>query len=248
MPLREEFERSGNLLFRWRSYLPLLLLPIILIALRNSEYMDGKVWNISASYFEFFAMLLSFLGLGIRCITIGFVPRGTSGNNVRGQLANTLNTSGMYSLTHHPLYLGNSLITFGVTVFVGTWWLPVLTALVFWLYYERIMFAEEEFLRKEFGDVYIEWASGIPAFIPRFRNWRRPELGFSFQTVLKREYSSFFGIVSAFTLLELFRDSLRYKKLHVDPLWLAFFCAGLAFYLFILILKKKTRSLYVEGR
>jgi hypothetical protein len=35
MALKEEFERVGNWLFRWRSYLPLLLAGIILTGMEN---------------------------------------------------------------------------------------------------------------------------------------------------------------------------------------------------------------------
>ena len=68
-----------------------------------------------------------------------------------GRWPSTLNTSGLYSVVRHPLYLGNYLMWLGVALFSRTWWAPVIVSLVFWLYYERIMFAEEEFLRRQFG-------------------------------------------------------------------------------------------------
>jgi hypothetical protein len=51
MPLREEFEKTGNWLFRWRSYLPLLLVGIVLIGLRHYHYPDHSeemddIWEI----------------------------------------------------------------------------------------------------------------------------------------------------------------------------------------------------------
>jgi len=36
MALREELERQGNWLFRWRSYLPLLIVPLFFVALYSS--------------------------------------------------------------------------------------------------------------------------------------------------------------------------------------------------------------------
>ena len=32
MPLVDEFEKSGNTLFRWRSYIPILMIALILAA------------------------------------------------------------------------------------------------------------------------------------------------------------------------------------------------------------------------
>ena len=37
MALRDELEKHGEWLFRRRSYLPLLILPILFVALKNSE-------------------------------------------------------------------------------------------------------------------------------------------------------------------------------------------------------------------
>ena len=52
MALREEFESSGNWLFRWRSYLPLLMLSLAVVALRNFKYVyyNGffdKLWELA---------------------------------------------------------------------------------------------------------------------------------------------------------------------------------------------------------
>ena len=37
--------------------------------------------------------------------------------------------------------------------------MPLLYMLIFTLYYERIIFAEEMFLRREFGQAYLDWAA-----------------------------------------------------------------------------------------
>jgi len=120
--------------------------------------------------------------------------------------------------------------------------------LIFFLYYERIMFAEEEFLRKKFGDTYLDWANKTPAFFPKFRNWQRPQLPFCFRTVIKREYLTFFGIISAFTLLEFVGDWVVEGRFIVDWMWLSIFSVSLVIFLIIRILRKKTRILSVPGR
>lgn len=92
--------------------------------------------------------------IGIRIFTIGHTSKRTSGRNTKRQIADTLNTTGIYSVVRHPLYLGNFFMFLGVMLFAHLWWLLLIYILVFWLYYERIMFAEEAFLRKNFGDEY----------------------------------------------------------------------------------------------
>jgi len=56
----------------------------------------------------YIAIALSMFGFIIRAIAIGTTPKGTSGRNTKeGQVAESLNTKGIYSMVRHPLYLGN---------------------------------------------------------------------------------------------------------------------------------------------
>ena len=247
MALREELERSGNWLFRWRSYLPLLLIVLFLIALTNFKYPGGNHgWD---EIWELFCFLISLSGLIIRMYAVGCAPKGTSGRNVTDQRANVLNTTGIYSITRHPLYLGNFIIWFGIILSVRLWWFMVVTLLIFWLYYERIMFAEEEFLRRKFGDEFLKWASTVPAFFPaKWKRWRKPDLPFKFKNALRREYSGFFAIISAFSVLELVEERIVEGRLVFDPIWSGLFGFGLVIYLTFLTLKKKTKFLDVQGR
>jgi protein-S-isoprenylcysteine O-methyltransferase Ste14 len=248
MAIREELEKYGNWFFRWRSYLPLLILPILLIALRNSEYLEQHAGDLADHIWEGFCIAISFLGLAVRCLTVGYVPKATYGRNTKEQRASTLNMTGMYSIVRHPLYLGNFIIFLGMTLFVEVWWFTLIAILAFWLYYERIIFAEEEFLRKKYGALFLEWSARTPTFLPKFKNWQQPTLLFSFRNVLKREYSSFFGIIASFAFLEIAGDIFAEGKLELDLAWAILFIIGLIVYLTLRILKRKTKILDVEGR
>jgi protein-S-isoprenylcysteine O-methyltransferase Ste14 len=248
MAFREELEKQGKWLFRWRSYLPLLILPIVFIALRNSEYLETTFGDTADGIYEGFCLTLSFAGLMIRCMTVGYIPRGTSGRNTKGQKAEHLNTTGMYSIVRHPLYLGNFFIVLGIALFLQAWWLSLIAVLAFFIYYERILFAEEEFLRKKFGESYLNWARKTPVFFPKVKNWRSPSLPFSMRAVLGREYSSFFAIVASFTFLEAAGDLVAESKLELDVSWMIFFSTGLIIYIVLRILKKKTGFLHSAER
>jgi protein-S-isoprenylcysteine O-methyltransferase Ste14 len=246
MALREEFENSGNWLFRWRSYMPLLMTVIMIASLRKFHYLDhsekfDELW-------ETFCLCVSLFGLGIRMFTIGFTPRGTSGRNTKEQIAETLNTKGIYSLVRHPLYLGNFFIWLGITLFAHQWSLTLICVLSFWIYYERIMFAEEAYLRKKFGKIFLDWSEETPAFIPSFRNWKKPELSFSVRNVLKREYNGFFVIILSMSLLEFTGNIFALGKPQLDLMWKIILCIGFLIWFTLRTLKKKTMLLHVEGR
>jgi protein-S-isoprenylcysteine O-methyltransferase Ste14 len=249
MALREEWERQGNWLFRWRSYLPLLIVPLFLVALYSQSTGALGDSRPGRQYWEAFCFILSLLGFAIRCLTVAYVPSGTSGRNTKEQIAGELNTTGIYSIVRHPLYLGNLIMILGLLLFVGVWWFALTGALLFWIYYERIAFAEEEFLRGKFGTPYLEWTEETPAFLPRFRNWKQPGLTFSIRKLLKREYHGFFAIIASFTCLDILQEIIVHTgNPQIHPGWVILFAIGLITYLTLNTLKKKTKILDEPGR
>jgi protein-S-isoprenylcysteine O-methyltransferase Ste14 len=249
MALKEEFTKTGNWLFKWRGYFPLLIVPFLLIALREPKYLEKAGGPTAQHLWEAFCLAVSFTGLIVRCAVVGYAPKRTSGRNTERQKAETLNTTGFYSVARHPLYLGNFIIFLGMILFVQTLWFILLCILSFWLYYERIMFAEEEFLRERFGASFLRWSEKTPAFLPKFRNWKKPALSFSLKNILKREYTAFFLILTAFSALDILGDLFTHDKFKIeDSIWLILFMAGFIIYFILRTLKTKTKFLNVAGR
>lgn len=248
MALREEIEKQGRFIFRWRSYLPLVFLPLFALALTQAKPLERIYGARIQEGWEIFCLLTAFLGLMVRAGVAGSVPRGTSGRNVKGQAADSLNTTGIYSLVRNPLYLGNFIIFLGIVLFIESGWFACVGILGFLFYHERVIFTEEEFLRRKFGGIFLEWAEQTPMLFPNFKHYRRPELPFSLKTVLRREYSTFMGIAAAFTFLGVLADGLAEKRLVLQPARFIFFGVSLVIYLTLMTLKKKTRLLDVAGR
>ena len=87
------------------------------------------------------------------------------------------------------------------------------------MYYERIIFAEENFLRNKYGEPYLKWTMETPIFIPRLSGWQQPNLDFSIKNVLKREYSGFFALFFTFALFDLIENYMRFDGWHLDYFW-----------------------------
>ena len=146
--------------------------------------------------------------------------------------------TGWYSVVRHPLYLGNYIMGLGVSLFPFVWWLPLIYTLSFALYYERIMAAEEDFLKNKFGDDFENWSTITPGFFPDFYKWDSPELNFSFKNILRREYSSLFALIFSFTVLDLIGNYLVIQELYVVTMWNILFWTTFAAYLILRFLKK----------
>ena len=217
-----------------------------LFGLKASGYDDSEV-NFEDGW-EIVCLGVSLFGLGIRVFTIGHVPDGTSGRNTRSQRADGLNTTGIYSLVRHPLYLGNFFIWFGISMFFRLWWLSLIFVLIFWLFYERIIYVEEEYLRAKFGKAWEDWAARTPIIVPKLKSYVKPALPFSMRNVLAKENHVFFVIILTFVAIELLEGLITEHELELDLMWII--ALGFAFTAWIIlrILKKKTNLLAVEGR
>jgi protein-S-isoprenylcysteine O-methyltransferase Ste14 len=120
-------------------------------------------------------------GLALRAL-----PRAISKNQ-------KLAMNGPYAYTRNPLYLGSALMGAGFAVAGGSWILALACVVLFAAIYWPVIRREEEYLRREFGEVYDRYAQQVPLFLPRFR---RIGAGEKFQWKQYRknhEYEAFLG-------------------------------------------------------
>lgn len=204
----------GHILFRWRSYIPLALTPLFVIAAVEvgGSLTHGR-WHRAP---EIVGLGLSLIGLALRGYVVGTAPRGTSGRNTRQQKAVTLNTRGPYSVMRHPLYVANTVMALGLATSTGHRWLPLLVVVAALLYYERIVAAEEAFLEERFGDEFRTWASRVPAMWPRLRA-RVPAPGrFSWRRVWRSEIHALGVIGGATFVIEVLKHYAERGRLVID--------------------------------
>ena len=251
MALQEELKKQGDFLFKYRSYLPLILLIIGLwIKIYQEIFIEEANKGIIAEILEFSAIIVGILGLSIRIFTVGYTPRNTSGRNTKGgQVAETLNTTGIYSLIRNPLYLGNFLMWVSIAMLTGNIWFVLLFSIGFWVYYERIVYAEESFLRQKFGKIYLDWTSKTPVFLPRHFRYQKPDFEFSWKKVLKKEKNGLFALFLLFWVFDIIEIYAREGIFSIEYNWkfIGAISTGIIYIIFK-YLKRHTTILNETGR
>jgi protein-S-isoprenylcysteine O-methyltransferase Ste14 len=240
MALYQEFRMQGNYLFKHRGILPLVILVPALIVYIYNDLPETKeeMWYEDA--IEYFSVIIGLLGLLIRAHAVGHAAPRTSGRNTdAGQVADSLNTTGMYSMLRHPLYLGNFLMWAAPALWTMELWFFLFFVLAFWLYYERIMYAEEAFLAEQYGDLYSKWASQLPAFIPNLRRYKKAVRKFNCKKVLRQEKSGLLALFLVFWLFDISADLIGEGLQAFDwDFWSIGALLSLFTYIFIKVLQK----------
>jgi len=248
MALQEELEQQGNFLFKYRGTLPLILLGGSMAVFAYTQiYSLGYDNLISYEKYEIIALIVSLLGLIVRIYTVGYSPANTSGRNTDEQLADVVNQTGIYSMVRHPLYVGNFLMWLGPAMLVQNAWFIVAFIFIYWVYYERIMFAEEQFLRGKFGDIYLKWAAKTPAFILCLKKYVKPNISFSLKKVIKKEKNGLAAVFLIFYIFRLIKEYIYTKSFALDT-WIFYAMLGSLVLYFILKFIKKYTAILEDGR
>ncbi|MBN2345862.1 MAG: hypothetical protein JXO51_05680 [Candidatus Aminicenantes bacterium] len=225
--------RLGKFLFRFRSFTPLPLILLTFLIFRPLS--PGWTWPLAG-------LAMALLGEGVRVAAVGFAGSGTSGRESFLK-ADSLNTTGLYSLLRNPLYWGNIFIFAGLLIAFANPWALALFAVFLFLQYHFIVLAEESYLRQAHGQAYEEYCRRVHRWLPLRGRWRAPVHGFDWKKVLFKENDSGFNLVLAWLLILAWREKcfagrVRRPLLIAAPtLLLAVLYAGIK-----ILKKKKKRS------
>ena len=237
MAMIEEYGKQGNFLFTYRSYFPLIFIAsgFVVFYFNRSQTTENL-----PLYLELIYLFIGLLGVLLRIVTVGHAAPFTSGRNKYFQRADSLNESGIYSQLRHPLYLANFLMWLSLALYVNNYWFVALFVLSYWYYYERIMFAEELYLREKFGTTYLKWAEETPAVVPKFKDYKKPVFSFNAKKIFRAEVNGIFSLFLVFTAFNSFENYLSDAVFLPDLFWSLGFLFVLVVYLILKVLKKGT--------
>jgi len=139
------------------------------------------------------------LALGLPIAAVGLALRAWAAGYIRKNDA--LATSGPYSYTRNPLYLGSTLLGIGFVLAGADWWMSLGVALLFVLVYLPVIRREEAFLRSRFGEEFNAYAGRVPRLLPRWGDGTTAGT-FSASLYLRhREYNALLGYLGLTAVL-----------------------------------------------
>jgi len=232
LALAEEFEKQGNILFKYRGIIPILFVVIGIFALFYEIKYTTFFFRNNFTY-DLFALGTTLFGLAIRFYTVGHSAKNTSGRNTHGQVAESVNTTGIYSIVRHPLYLGNFLMWLGVAFLTQNPWFILAFIFIYWVYYERIMFAEEQFLRGKFDSEYTSWAAKTPAFLPKLSKFIKAKLPFNLAKSIRQEKTGILLVFFAFFLFQSIENYFFSADIFTNNFWLFAFIGAVGYYIVV---------------
>jgi protein-S-isoprenylcysteine O-methyltransferase Ste14 len=140
-------ERMGEKLFRLRDYTPI---PVGIVALAVAVPSPASLVA---------GGVVALVGEAVRAYGVAFIG---SISRTRSYSNGQLVSSGPFAVLRNPLYFGNLLLSLGLSLMAGVWWVPLLVALFFYAQYIPIVAWEEMKLRRIFGQEYTKYCAVVP--------------------------------------------------------------------------------------
>jgi protein-S-isoprenylcysteine O-methyltransferase Ste14 len=115
------------------------------------------------------------IAAGAVVASFGLLVRAMAAGHLRK--SEELTTSGLYSRTRNPLYLGSAILATGFAIAGHSWLAGAIVAIYFGVSYYAVMRNEEEELRARWGHAFAEYAARVPLFLPRmFASHEQPSV------------------------------------------------------------------------
>ena len=180
--------KIGNFFFRIRSFTPI---PFIFALL----YFAKPAWYTIAMGGAFIV-----IGEFLRIWAVGYAGASTRARTLGA--ARDLVTTGPYRYVRNPLYLGNFLLSFGVCLVAGVYWLVGVLIVGYFAQYLPIISLEETYLLESCGPVYQTYRARVPRFVPNLHAYSNPSAhDFSWGRALKSEKRTLTAIVCVIGLI-----------------------------------------------
>lgn len=239
MALHQQFERQGHNLIRSAGAVPLFILILGYLFLGAVEtYPDNFFFqkSIYEEIYEIFCLLFTVSGFIIVFYTNGYSENTSIYGKPQQDIHAGFHTRGAYSVLRHPVYHGTIIMWLGPALVTGNLLFIISFVLFCCIFFERIMLAEERYLKKTFGLKYSRWAQNVPIIIPKLLNFKKPDTAFSWKMAYEKSTGRLALVLTAFFTFDVLTQLMAVKP-DYNILYLSVLIIAITGTFFIEILK-----------
>lgn len=139
--------------------------PLFYITLFLISIVLQRFFPISTSFFEnkWIGIIATIvIVFGVLFILPAFIKFLRSKNTIiTVKPANSLQTSGIYTITRNPMYIGLLSFYTGIAFLKGNWWTFILIPLVIYVITRFVIIKEEKYLERAFGQEYLNYKAKV---------------------------------------------------------------------------------------
>ncbi len=144
---------------------PLIALAAVVLGLALDWLLPAYVLTVLLSYWErvFIAVILIGAGAALAIPALrGFRSAGTHAEPWKA--STVLVTGGVFGRLRNPMYVGLTLLLAGLSIFLASDWMLVMTIVFMPVIHFGVIRREERYLEAKFGDAYRAYKASVPRY------------------------------------------------------------------------------------
>jgi protein-S-isoprenylcysteine O-methyltransferase Ste14 len=144
---------------------PLIALAAVLLGLALDWLLPAYVLTVLLSFLERVVIAVILIGAGAALAIPALRGFRSAGTHVEPWKASTvLVTGGIFGRLRNPMYVGLTLLLAGLSIFLASDWMLVMTIVFMPVIHFGVVKREERYLEAKFGDAYRAYKASVPRY------------------------------------------------------------------------------------
>jgi protein-S-isoprenylcysteine O-methyltransferase Ste14 len=144
---------------------PLIALAAVLLGLALDWLLPAYVLTVLLSFWERVVIAVILIGAGAALAIPALRGFRSAGTHVEPWKASTvLVTGGIFGRLRNPMYVGLTLLLAGLSIFLASDWMLVMTIVFMPVIHFGVVKREERYLEAKFGDAYRSYKASAPRY------------------------------------------------------------------------------------
>jgi protein-S-isoprenylcysteine O-methyltransferase Ste14 len=144
---------------------PLIALAAVLLGLALDWLLPAYVLTVLLSFWERVVIAVILIGAGAALAIPALRGFRSAGTHVEPWKASTvLVTGGIFGRLRNPMYVGLTLLLAGLSIFLASDWMLVMTIVFMPVIHFGVVKREERYLEAKFGDAYRSYKASVPRY------------------------------------------------------------------------------------